>query len=125
MSWLPKQNLTLCLECLHLSYCQLLVVFSHFRSKMGLWSWFKSLVVVHLLLGYIFLASGFIVSVLMALGMVIWPFSKNLYRKYTYFLSYSLWSRKFSIYCIHVDHSFQIHVCIQCLIMLHSVNNVS
>jgi len=65
---------------------------------MGLWSWFKSLVVVHLLLGYIFLASGFIVSVLMFLGMVIWPFNKNLYRKYAYVLSYSLWSRKYSIF---------------------------
>jgi len=69
-----------------------------YRLTMGLWSWFKSLVVVHLLLGYIFLASGFIVSVLMFLGMVIWPFNKNLYRKYAYVLSYSLWSRKYSIF---------------------------
>ncbi|KAL4233763.1 1-acyl-sn-glycerol-3-phosphate acyltransferase gamma [Mactra antiquata] len=60
---------------------------------MGLWAWFKSLTIVHLLLGYIFLASGFLVSFLMLIGMVIWPFSKTWYRKYAYFLSYALWSQ--------------------------------
>lgn len=59
---------------------------------MGWWSWFKSLTVVHLLMGYIFLASGILVSILMMLGMVIWPFNKTLYRKYVFFLSYALWS---------------------------------
>ncbi|KAH3727414.1 hypothetical protein DPMN_053349 [Dreissena polymorpha] len=62
---------------------------------MGAWSWFKGLIVVQLLLGYIFLASGFLVSFLMLVGMVIWPFSKTLYRKYTNFLSYALWSREY------------------------------
>ncbi|XP_052242459.1 1-acyl-sn-glycerol-3-phosphate acyltransferase gamma-like [Dreissena polymorpha] len=62
-------------------------------TVMGAWSWFKGLIVVQLLLGYIFLASGFLVSFLMLVGMVIWPFSKTLYRKYTNFLSYALWSQ--------------------------------
>ena len=62
---------------------------------MGLWSLFKSLTITQLLLGYIFLASGFLVSFLMLIGMVIWPFSRNLYRKFAYVLSYALWSRKY------------------------------
>ncbi|XP_060577352.1 1-acyl-sn-glycerol-3-phosphate acyltransferase delta-like isoform X2 [Ruditapes philippinarum] len=60
---------------------------------MGLWSWFKSLTIVHLLMGYIFMASGFLVSFLMLVGVVIRPFNKTLYRKYAYFLSYALWSQ--------------------------------
>ena len=58
-------------------------------------AWFKSLTVVHLLMGYIYMASGFIVSFLLLIGMVIWPFNKNLYRKYAFYLTYAQWSRKF------------------------------
>ena len=58
-------------------------------------TWFKSLTVVHLLMGYIYLASGFIVSFLLLIGMVIWPFNKNLYRKYAFYLTYAQWSRKY------------------------------
>ena len=50
---------------------------------------------MHLLMGYIYLASGFIVSFLLLVGMVIWPFNKNLYRKYAFYLTYAQWSRKY------------------------------
>ncbi|WAR07378.1 PLCC-like protein [Mya arenaria] len=59
----------------------------------GWWSWFKSLTVVHLIMSYIYLSSGILVSFLMLVGMVIWPFSKTLYRKFVYFLSYAQWSQ--------------------------------
>lgn len=60
---------------------------------MALPSFITGNVVLQLMLGYIFMASGFIVSFLMCIGMVIWPFSKTWYRKYCHMLSYALWSQ--------------------------------
>ena len=69
-------------------------------------AWFKSLTIVHLLMGYIYLASGFIVSFLLLVGMVIWPFNKNLYRQYAFYLTYAQWSRKYNLtlLCFHQEN---------------------
>lgn len=47
-----------------------------------------------LLWTYVFVVSGLIVCLLCLLLLVIWPFSKNLYRHITSQLAYSLLGRK-------------------------------
>lgn len=57
----------------------------------GLGSKMKTWVILHLLLCYLIVASGLIVSILMACTLVVWPFNKNLYRKINSYLAYSWW----------------------------------
>lgn len=62
----------------------------------GLGSKMKTWVILHLLLCYLIVASGLIVSILMACTLVVWPFNKNLYRKINSYLAYSWWCRKYN-----------------------------
>ncbi|XP_046363328.1 1-acyl-sn-glycerol-3-phosphate acyltransferase gamma-like isoform X1 [Haliotis rufescens] len=59
--------------------------------KMGLWSQMKTWFILHLIIGYIFVVSGLIVTFLMLCSCVIWPFNKLLYRKVNVHLAYSHW----------------------------------
>jgi lysophosphatidic acid acyltransferase/lysophosphatidylinositol acyltransferase len=57
---------------------------------------FQSLLPVHIFICYCFVISGLIVNFAQLLTWIlIWPFSKQLYRKINYFLGTLLWSRKF------------------------------
>ncbi|XP_041352089.1 1-acyl-sn-glycerol-3-phosphate acyltransferase gamma-like [Gigantopelta aegis] len=58
---------------------------------MGLLSQIKTWFVLHLLLGYIFITSGLIITFLMLLSCMIYPFNKHLYRKINIHLAYSHW----------------------------------
>ncbi|XP_005111448.1 1-acyl-sn-glycerol-3-phosphate acyltransferase delta [Aplysia californica] len=60
---------------------------------MGLIQQFKSLLVVQLVIGYIFVVSGLIVTFLMLCSCVIWPFNRHLYRKVNVHLAYAHWSQ--------------------------------
>jgi lysophosphatidic acid acyltransferase / lysophosphatidylinositol acyltransferase len=61
---------------------------------MGFLKWFKSFIVVQLLLFYVFVMSGLIVNLLQLISVVIWPFNKSLYRKINKGLAYIFWSSK-------------------------------
>jgi lysophosphatidic acid acyltransferase/lysophosphatidylinositol acyltransferase len=60
---------------------------------MGVFQQLKSLLLVHLILGYIFVMSGLIVTFLMLCSCVVWPFNRHLYRKINVHLAYSHWSQ--------------------------------
>jgi uncharacterized membrane protein YqjE len=45
---------------------------------------------------YVFILSGLTCSLLSLLLLVIWPFAKDLYRRLTSVLAYSIFSRKFN-----------------------------
>ncbi|CAD5118668.1 DgyrCDS7353 [Dimorphilus gyrociliatus] len=60
----------------------------------SLWKQFKTLFIVHVLMGYIFVVSGLIVCGLMLLCyLTIWPWNKCLYRKIVVRLAYLHWSQ--------------------------------
>ncbi|XP_064629130.1 1-acyl-sn-glycerol-3-phosphate acyltransferase gamma-like [Lineus longissimus] len=56
-------------------------------------SYIKTLAIVHMLLGYIFITSGLIVNFFMFCSCIIWPFSRSLYRRVNKYLAYSIWSQ--------------------------------
>lgn len=60
---------------------------------MGFVSQFKQLLPVQLLLGYIFVMSGLVVTFLMLCSCLIWPFNRRLYRKINVNLAYIHWSQ--------------------------------
>ncbi|KAL5010228.1 hypothetical protein ScPMuIL_012533 [Solemya velum] len=60
-------------------------------GKMSFFASMKKWMIVHLLLGYVFLLSGVIVNILMLCSLVLWPFNKTLYRRINYYLAYSHW----------------------------------
>lgn len=61
---------------------------------MGVLAWIKSLFILQLLIGFVFVVSGLIINFTQLCTCVLWPFNKQLYRKINTRLSYSLWSRK-------------------------------
>ncbi|XP_059166406.1 1-acyl-sn-glycerol-3-phosphate acyltransferase delta-like [Physella acuta] len=60
---------------------------------MGFFQQLKANLVMHLILGYIFIMSGLIVTFLMLCSCIIWPFNRHLYRKINVHLAYSHWSQ--------------------------------
>ncbi|XP_026118988.1 1-acyl-sn-glycerol-3-phosphate acyltransferase gamma-like [Carassius auratus] len=60
---------------------------------MGVVAWLKSLFVLQLLIGFVFVVSGLIINFIQLCTCVLWPFNKQLYRKINTRLSYSLWSQ--------------------------------
>ncbi|KAK3774602.1 hypothetical protein RRG08_035031 [Elysia crispata] len=60
---------------------------------MGLFAQFKTLLPVQLLIGYIFVMSGLVVTFLMLCSCIIFPFNKHLYRKINVNLAYMHWSQ--------------------------------
>lgn len=60
---------------------------------MGLLAWIKSLFILHLLIGFVFVVSGLIINFIQLCTCVIWPIDKQLYRRINTRLSYSLWSQ--------------------------------
>ena len=76
------------------SYAKAAVARCLARSKM-LPSWFKRLPIFSLLFTYIFVCSGLIVAVvLVLLSVVLWPVSKNAYRRLSTHLGYTVLGRK-------------------------------
>ncbi|CAF4393451.1 unnamed protein product, partial [Rotaria sordida] len=65
---------------------------------MHIYNEFKSLFIIVAFLGYIFLVSGLIINFLQLCSYIIWPFSKELYRKMNRYLALGIWSRKYSYY---------------------------
>ncbi|CAF4052695.1 unnamed protein product, partial [Rotaria sordida] len=53
---------------------------------------FKSSFIIVAFLGYIFLVSGLIINFLQLCSCIIWPFSKELYRKMNRYLALGIWS---------------------------------
>ena len=65
-----------CLSLLQLSaWCQ------NSMTMAGLWSYLKTTLVLQLLAGYVVIGSGLVVNFLQLCSCVLWPFSKDLYRK--------------------------------------------
>ncbi|KAH9500614.1 1-acyl-sn-glycerol-3-phosphate acyltransferase delta [Bulinus truncatus] len=60
---------------------------------MGLIQQLKGMLLSHLLIGYIFIMSGLIVTFLMLCSCIIWPFNRHLYRKINVHLAYAHWSQ--------------------------------
>ncbi|XP_013381629.1 1-acyl-sn-glycerol-3-phosphate acyltransferase delta isoform X2 [Lingula anatina] len=60
---------------------------------MGIFASIKTWFVLHLLMGYIFILSGLIVNCIMFCTLIIWPFSKTIYRKVNCYLAYWIWSQ--------------------------------
>lgn len=58
----------------------------------GMFRYFKTLILAHVILFYIFVSSGLIVNFLQLISLVVWPFSKQLYRKINCHLAYLFWS---------------------------------
>lgn len=56
----------------------------------------KSMFITICFLGYVFIVSGLIVNFLQLCSCIIWPFSKELYRKINCYLALAIWSRKSS-----------------------------
>ncbi|ESO92252.1 hypothetical protein LOTGIDRAFT_121393 [Lottia gigantea] len=52
----------------------------------------KSWIIFHMLMGYVFVASGLIICFLMLCSSVVWPFNKHLYRKIIVYLAYGHWA---------------------------------
>lgn len=78
-------------------------IFNHLRSSsciycssptMGIGGLLKRSLVPQILMAYVFSVSGLIVGLLMLLSCVIWPFSRQLYRKINVYLAYAHWSGK-------------------------------
>ena len=61
---------------------------------MGLLTYLKSLFILQLLMGFVFVVSGLIINFIQLCTCVLWPFNKQLYRRINCRLSYSLWSRE-------------------------------
>lgn len=60
---------------------------------MGFFQQIKGLLIMHLLIGYIFVMSGLIVTFLMLCSCIIWPWNRHLYRKINVHLAYAHWSQ--------------------------------
>ncbi|XP_075930810.1 1-acyl-sn-glycerol-3-phosphate acyltransferase gamma isoform X1 [Petromyzon marinus] len=60
---------------------------------MGFVAWLKTQFICQLLLGYVFLISGFIINFVQLLTLVLWPIDRQLYRRVNCRLAYSLWSQ--------------------------------
>ena len=93
------------------------LILSYFSqgTKMGVWADMKQWTILHLLLGYVFLGSGFIICFLMLVTYIcVWPISKTLYRKIIYNLAYSHWSREFIFSYFHqcsvIQHDVMQHI---------------
>ena len=61
---------------------------------MGLMGYIKTLFVLQLLMGFVFVVSGLIINFIQLCTCLLWPFNKQLYRRINCRLSYSLWSRE-------------------------------
>ncbi|KAJ8252953.1 hypothetical protein GJAV_G00207550 [Gymnothorax javanicus] len=62
-------------------------------SIMGLLAYLKSLFILQLLIGFVFVVSGLIINFIQLCTCVLWPFNKQLYRRINCRMSYSLWSQ--------------------------------
>ncbi|CAL8267121.1 unnamed protein product [Lota lota] len=60
---------------------------------MGLLTYLKSLFILQLLMGFVFVVSGLIINFIQLCTCVLWPFNKQLYRRINCRLAYSLWSQ--------------------------------
>ena len=63
----------------------------------------SSFIVVAFIL-YVFFISGLIINFLQLCSCIIWPFSKELYRKVNCYLALAIWSRMYSIKCLKSDN---------------------
>ncbi|CAF94227.1 unnamed protein product, partial [Tetraodon nigroviridis] len=61
---------------------------------MALLAYLKSLFVLQLLMGFVFVVSGLIINFIQLCTCVLWPINRQLYRRINCRLSYSLWSRE-------------------------------
>lgn len=64
---------------------------------MALLAYLKSLFILQLLMGFVFVVSGLIINFIQLCTCVLWPINKQLYRRINCRLSYSLWSREFML----------------------------
>ncbi|ETE66236.1 1-acyl-sn-glycerol-3-phosphate acyltransferase gamma, partial [Ophiophagus hannah] len=60
---------------------------------MGKLAFLKTQFIVHLLIGFVFVVSGFIINFIQLCTLILWPISKQFYRRVNCRLSYSLWSQ--------------------------------
>uniref|UniRef100_A0A3B4ZLQ1 1-acylglycerol-3-phosphate O-acyltransferase 3 n=1 Tax=Stegastes partitus TaxID=144197 RepID=A0A3B4ZLQ1_9TELE len=60
---------------------------------MALLAYLKSLFILQLLMGFVFVVSGLIINFIQLCTCVLWPINKQLYRRINCRLSYSLWSQ--------------------------------
>ncbi|KAH0624794.1 hypothetical protein JD844_032604 [Phrynosoma platyrhinos] len=60
---------------------------------MGLIAFLKTQFIVHLLIGFVFVVSGFIINFIQLCTLILWPINKQFYRRVNCRLSYSLWSQ--------------------------------
>uniref|UniRef100_H3CJ92 1-acylglycerol-3-phosphate O-acyltransferase 3 n=1 Tax=Tetraodon nigroviridis TaxID=99883 RepID=H3CJ92_TETNG len=60
---------------------------------MALLAYLKSLFVLQLLMGFVFVVSGLIINFIQLCTCVLWPINRQLYRRINCRLSYSLWSQ--------------------------------
>lgn len=65
-------------------------------SAMALLAYLKSLFILQLLMGFVFVVSGLIINLIQLCTCVLWPINKQLYRRINCRLSYSLWSREYT-----------------------------
>ncbi|CAF1179516.1 unnamed protein product [Rotaria sordida] len=63
---------------------------------MHIYNEFKSSFIIVTFLGYIFLVSGLIINFLQLCSCIIWPFSKELYRKINRYLALGIWSLNYT-----------------------------
>ena len=61
---------------------------------MRIYDEFKSMFITISFLAYVFFVSGLLVNFLQLCSCLIWPFSKELYRKINCYLALGIWSRK-------------------------------
>lgn len=64
---------------------------------MALLAYLKSLFILQLLMGFVFVVSGLIINFIQLCTCVLWPINKQLYRRINCRLSYSLWSREYTL----------------------------
>lgn len=74
---------------------------------MALLAYLKSLFILQLLMGFVFVVSGLIINFIQLCTCVLWPINRQLYRRINCRLSYSLWSRE---YMILMHHLFFLHL---------------
>uniref|UniRef100_A0A8C6TXN2 1-acylglycerol-3-phosphate O-acyltransferase 3 n=1 Tax=Neogobius melanostomus TaxID=47308 RepID=A0A8C6TXN2_9GOBI len=60
---------------------------------MALLAYIKSLFILQLLMGFVFVVSGLIINFIQLCTCVLWPINRQLYRRINCRLSYSLWSQ--------------------------------
>lgn len=73
---------------------------------MALLAYLKSLFILQLLMGFVFVVSGLIINFVQLCTCVLWPINKQLYRRINCRLSYSLWSREYTsvLSLLHYPH---------------------